>query len=184
MPQFDFFIWFSLSLGTIITFQFLYYFILYYILAPFADLQKTLIKLYVLKQAQQNLGAISLFEQLFKIYFQNTKLKSQSNLLGTVQTNVKKKTASKLNTIKFSSKKITNTLIHLKTKKNISITKKDKFLKTFTNALAISRFLVSTLKQEPILQNTIPNTPVNNLPIKEKDTPLKKGNAKKGKKKS
>lgn len=46
MPQFDFFIWFSLSLSTIFTFQFLYYFLLYFILAPFSNIQKTLIKLY------------------------------------------------------------------------------------------------------------------------------------------
>lgn len=76
MPQFDFFIWFSLSLGTIIIFQFLYYFILYYILAPFADLQKTLIKLYLLKQAQ--FETISIFEQATALYFQKIKFKKIS----------------------------------------------------------------------------------------------------------
>lgn len=49
MPQFDFFIWFSLSLWTIISFQILYYFLLYFIIAPFANIQKTLIKLHLLQ---------------------------------------------------------------------------------------------------------------------------------------
>ncbi len=47
MPQFDFFIWFSLSLWTILIFQKLYYFLLYYIIAPFSNIQKFLIKLYL-----------------------------------------------------------------------------------------------------------------------------------------
>jgi hypothetical protein len=46
MPQFDFFIWFSLSFWTIFTFQILYYFLLYFIISPFSNIQKTLIKLY------------------------------------------------------------------------------------------------------------------------------------------
>lgn len=75
MPQFDFFIWFSLSLGTVLTFQLLYYFLLYYILAPFANLQKTLVKLYALKQSQQESLQTSLFEQLVKLYFQKVKIK-------------------------------------------------------------------------------------------------------------
>jgi len=49
MPQFDFFIWFSLFLWTIIFFQILYYFLLYFIIAPFANIQKTLIKLHLLQ---------------------------------------------------------------------------------------------------------------------------------------
>lgn len=48
MPQFDFFIWFSLSLWTIFSFQILYYFLVYFIIAPFSNLQKTLIKLHLL----------------------------------------------------------------------------------------------------------------------------------------
>lgn len=49
MPQFDLFIWISLSFWTIFIFQFLYYILLYYILVPFSNLQKTLVKLYLLK---------------------------------------------------------------------------------------------------------------------------------------
>lgn len=60
MPQFDFFIWFSLSLWTIFSFQILYYFLLYYILAPFSNLQKTLVKLHLLpKSTIKNLNTIT-----------------------------------------------------------------------------------------------------------------------------
>ncbi len=70
MPQFDFFIWFSLSLWTIISFQILYYFLLYYIIAPFANIQKTLIKLHLLQsnsfENKINLNIInSIFKRLF-----------------------------------------------------------------------------------------------------------------------
>jgi len=88
MPQFDFFIWFSLSLGTVLTFQLLYYFILYYILAPFSNLQKTLIKLYTLKQSQKESLQTSLFEQLTKIYFQ--KIKFKKDLLDVTSEKVSK----------------------------------------------------------------------------------------------
>ena len=73
MPQFDFFIWISLSFWTILTFQFLYYILLYYILAPFANLQKTLIKLYNLKFLKQEQKNVPLFHQLAKMYFQSLK---------------------------------------------------------------------------------------------------------------
>jgi hypothetical protein len=69
MPQFDFFIWFSLSLSTIATFQILYYFLLYYILAPFAEIQKTLIKLHLLKQLNSNFIQLAPLNYLIKLYF-------------------------------------------------------------------------------------------------------------------
>ncbi len=70
MPQFDFFIWFSLSLWTIVSFQILYYFLLYYIIAPFANIQKTLIKLHLLQsnsfENKINLNIINfIFKRLF-----------------------------------------------------------------------------------------------------------------------
>lgn len=101
MPQFDFFIWFSLSLGTIITFQFLYYFTLYYILAPFADLQKTLIKLYALKQLRETYGKSSPFEYLSATYFQKAKKKYSLTDIPLL----KKNNILILNTLKIKLKK-------------------------------------------------------------------------------
>lgn len=64
MPQFDFFIWFSLSLWTICVFQILYYFLLYYILAPYSNIQKTLIKLHLLPNFSSNQN-INLLNYIF-----------------------------------------------------------------------------------------------------------------------
>ncbi len=70
MPQFDFFIWFSLSLWTIISFQTLYYFLLYYILAPFANIQKTLIKLHLLQHNSfENKINLNIVNFVFKKFF-------------------------------------------------------------------------------------------------------------------
>ncbi len=70
MPQFDFFIWFSLSLWTIISFQILYYFLLYYILAPFANIQKTLIKLHLLQHNPfENKINLNIVNFVFKKFF-------------------------------------------------------------------------------------------------------------------
>ena len=71
MPQFDFFIWFALSFYTIFIFQFLYYFLLYFIIAPFANIQKTLIKLHVLQilsfnnNIKLNLIINSIFKKIY-----------------------------------------------------------------------------------------------------------------------
>lgn len=74
MPQFDFFIWFSLSLSTICIFQILYYFLLYFIIVPFANIQKTLIKLHLLQSfffknhSVVNLNILnSIFKKIYKI---------------------------------------------------------------------------------------------------------------------
>lgn len=68
MPQFDIFIWFSLSFWTIFTFQILYYVLLYFIIAPFANVQKTLIKLHLLQQKANTKAAstYSILECAFK----------------------------------------------------------------------------------------------------------------------
>jgi hypothetical protein len=163
MPQFDFFIWFSLSLGAILTFQFLYYFILYYILAPFADLQKTLIKLYTLKQSQQNLSNLSLFEQLTKIYLQKIKLNQSQTMTIPENLNFKKDGAVNSNVVK-KIQKTPNTISRLKATKNINLTKKDKFLITLKNTLSISRFLLSAAKIEPLLHTKRPAVSSINLP--------------------
>lgn len=46
MPQFDFYSWSSLSFWTIFFFQFIYFFLLYYIVASLSELQKTVQKLH------------------------------------------------------------------------------------------------------------------------------------------
>lgn len=179
MPQFDFFIWFSLSLGTVVTFQFLYYIILYYILAPFADLQKTLIKLYSLIQAQQNLSATLLYEYLATIYFQGIKLKPCAYIITTVT--AKKAVVSKVNLLNVNLKK-PFIIARLKTIKHINFTKKDKFLKSIKNALAVSRFLLSTAKPKKILQPKLASNAAKKLPVN--NIPLAKGKVKGSKKKS
>jgi hypothetical protein len=72
MPQFDFFIWFSLSLWTIFIFQILYYFSLYFIISPFSNIQKTLIKLHLLQiffsNKKKNYNLIILNSIFKKIY--------------------------------------------------------------------------------------------------------------------
>lgn len=60
MPQFDLFIWVSLSFWTIFTFQSLYFVLIYYVLAPFSNIQKTLIKLYTLNANSATSRGISL----------------------------------------------------------------------------------------------------------------------------
>lgn len=70
MPQFDLFIWISLSFWTIFIFQILYYVLLYYILVPFSNLQKTLIKLYLLKNTsniKKNTNYLNFLEYNVKI---------------------------------------------------------------------------------------------------------------------
>lgn len=66
MPQFDFFIWFSLSLWTIFSFQILYYFLLYFIIARFSNFQKTLIKLHLLSKKFLNKKNLKVLDYLFK----------------------------------------------------------------------------------------------------------------------
>ena len=69
MPQFDLLIWISLSFWTILIFQMLYYILTYFILAPFSNFQKTIIKLYLLKNIKQTKNFnFSLVEYFLKIY--------------------------------------------------------------------------------------------------------------------
>lgn len=74
MPQFDFFIWITISFTTILIFQLIYFIILYFILAPFADFQKTLIKLNLIV-IKKNLPKkkFSLLEFIVKTYFESKK---------------------------------------------------------------------------------------------------------------
>ncbi len=71
MPQFDLFIWVALSFWTIFFFQITYYILLFYIIVPFSNLQKTLIKLYIYKQKNitQNTKLLNFVEtySLFKL---------------------------------------------------------------------------------------------------------------------
>lgn len=64
MPQFDLFIWVALSFWTIFFFQITYYILLFYIIVPFSNLQKTLIKLYIYKQKNitQNIKLLNFVE--------------------------------------------------------------------------------------------------------------------------
>lgn len=155
MPQFDFFIWFSLSLSTVLTFQFLYYFILYYILAPFSNLQKTLIKLYTLKQSQKESLQTSLFEQLTKIYFQKIKLKKdlQENLVDKTIKD-KKVENSGLKAKTFIFKKKTNITFLKKTTTKTTLKKKDIMLKFLEKKLKFPRtslnFIISKKKVKKI----------------------------------
>lgn len=72
MPQFDLLIWISLSFWTILVFQMLYYILTYFILAPFSNFQKTIIKLYLLKNIKQiKISKLSLVEYFLNIYFKN-----------------------------------------------------------------------------------------------------------------
>lgn len=59
MPQFDFFFWFSVGFTTILVFQFFYYFLIYFILAPFSSIQKTLVKIYSIKNTTQEFDFLS-----------------------------------------------------------------------------------------------------------------------------
>jgi len=68
MPQFDFFIWFSLSLWTIFSFQILYYFLLYFIIARFSSIQKTLIKLHLLSKSFFNKKDLNVLNYIFKTF--------------------------------------------------------------------------------------------------------------------
>jgi hypothetical protein len=73
MPQFDLFIWFSLSFWTIFFFELTYLLVIYYIAAPFSNLQKTLIKLYLLKSSTNLISIkISILKVLINIYFSTT----------------------------------------------------------------------------------------------------------------
>jgi len=75
MPQFDLFIWLSLSYWTTSLFHIFYVLLTYYILPPFSNLQKTLIKLYNLKNSNKAniLPFFSFFEYFVKFYLQNKK---------------------------------------------------------------------------------------------------------------
>lgn len=66
MPQFDFFIWFSLSFWTIFSFQILYYFLLYFIIARFSNIQKTLIKLHILSKTFFSKKDLNILTSIFK----------------------------------------------------------------------------------------------------------------------
>jgi hypothetical protein len=136
MPQFDFFIWFSLSLGTVLTFQLLYYFLLYYILAPFANLQKTLVKLYALKQSQESLQT-SLFEQLVKLYFQKVKIKKDSTEVSAIKILSKKKSESLKPKLLLLKKKARVIVLKKSTKKN-NLKKKDIILQSIGERLNLS----------------------------------------------
>ena len=164
MPQFDLFIWFSLSFGTIVTFQLLYYFLLYYIIAPFSNLQKTLIKLYNLKKSQKQLAQTSLFEHFTKIYFQKIKLKkeNQENILNleekkTSKVDVKPKTV-------LIKKKLT--VIAKKNSKNFSFKKKDLLLKNL-NLLSNVKFIVSKKKVQKKIQKKILKKKLNSKKVKK-----------------
>ncbi len=147
MPQFDFFIWFSLSLGTILTFQLLYYFLLYYIIAPFSNLQKTLIKLYNLKQSQKELLQTSLFEHLTKLYFQRIKLKKDIQDTLQASTDIKEKKSSKSEVkakTNFIKKKI-SIVYRKKNAKKLTLKKKDILIKNLEkklNIISSSTFLI------------------------------------------
>jgi hypothetical protein len=152
MPQFDFFIWFSLSSGTIITFQILYYILLYYILAPFSNLQKTLIKLYHLKQLQKGLVQTSIFEYFIKIYFQNLK---KENILNT--TNSLNKANSKLDLkLKTNIIKKKNILFYQKKNtKNINLKKTDILFKTLEKKFNIFSFYSFILAKKKVQKKKI-----------------------------
>jgi hypothetical protein len=149
MPQFDFFIWFSLSLGTVLTFQLLYYFLLYYILAPFANLQKTLVKLYALKQSQQESLQISLFEQLVKLYFQKVKIKKDSSEVSITKVLSEKKSENLKSKLPLLKKKVSVIVLKKNTKKN-NLKKKDIILQTLGKKLKLSytplKFIISKKK--------------------------------------
>lgn len=66
MPQFDFFIWFSLSLWTIFSFQILYYFLLYFIIARFSNIQKTLIKLHLISKKNFKITNLNVLNYICK----------------------------------------------------------------------------------------------------------------------
>lgn len=70
MPQFDLFIWVSLSFWTIFIFQSLYYALTFFILSNFSNFQKTLIKLNVLKSNKEKSIHSALLEFFVKIYLQ------------------------------------------------------------------------------------------------------------------
>jgi hypothetical protein len=77
MPQFDLFIWISLSYITLTFFHGIYLLCVYFILPQIAYLQKTLIKLNILKNKKQieikKNPKFSLLEFFVKIYLQNNK---------------------------------------------------------------------------------------------------------------
>lgn len=74
MPQFDLFIWFSLSFWTIFFFELVYFFIIYYIAAPFSNLQKTLIKLYILKNKNKKTRTNTCLKNYYVVVFFNKSL--------------------------------------------------------------------------------------------------------------
>lgn len=149
MPQFDFFIWFSLSLGTVLTFQLLYYFLLYYILAPFANLQKTLVKLYALKQSQQESLQTSLFEQLVKLYFQKVKIKKDSSEISIAKVLNEKKGENLKSKLPVLKKKVSVVILKKNTKKH-SLKKKDIILQALGKKLNLPytplKFIISKKK--------------------------------------
>lgn len=162
MPQFDIFIWFSLSLTTILVFQALYYCSLYFILAPFSDLQKTLIKLYALKQAQKDLQPSALHEQISKIYFQEIKLQSTLNTISSDILPVKKKTFLKLITLKKKPKKKIIPA-NLKIITILALSRKEKLYRTFKTLIlgGSKKKTRSTIKSLPKKKGkTVLKTPV------------------------
>lgn len=141
MPQFDFFVWFSLSLWTVTSFHLFYFCLLYYVIAPFANLQKTLIKLYF-SYKNRKLDT-SIFNNFHNLYFQKIKKENREpSILLTVSSKI---TTNKLkkNNIKIAIKKNFNffkkKIINTNLRKAFLLKKIQKITKSFkTSALVIS----------------------------------------------
>lgn len=151
MPQFDFFIWFSIALSTVATFQVLYYINLYYVLAPFATFQKTLIKLYTLKYIQQNIIKQPLFEYLVLFYFQKIKFKNavEKKVISSGLLNKNLKIKKKANL--FIQKK-KNKVLLLKKKTKILILKKKYILFTKFETKIKSSFFANLMFSKRIIK--------------------------------
>lgn len=176
MPQFDFFIWFSLSLGTILTFQTLYYIFLYYIIAPFSNFQKTLIKLYNLKRLRKlQIQLDSFFDYNTTLYIKKNYLKEncleEVSSIKTLEKKIENKRSIKKNFVifKFKNKKIVATKF-LK-KKDLFFSK---LLKKLGKNLKFKKFYIIIIKKKNLKKK---------LRLKLKKKKLKKKNLKKKPKK-
>lgn len=141
MPQFDFFVWFSLSLWTVVSFHIFYFCLLYYVIAPFANLQKTLIKLYY-SYNNRKLDT-SIFNNFHNLYFQKIKKENREpSLLLTVSSKITTNKIKKSNikaivkkNFNFLKKKIINNNL----RKIFLLKKLQKITKSFqTSTLIIS----------------------------------------------
>lgn len=94
MPQFDFFFWFTIAHGTITAFQGLDTFLEYYILVPFAIIQKTLIKLYVLREGLNIKNDI--FTEFLSIFYVNNLVKKVAKIKFLLKAPILKHSHSQL----------------------------------------------------------------------------------------